>query len=400
MKKIIPLLLCISIVLSGCYGIDIDEQSFVIAVGIDKGKSYRVRTTFVFSNPIESGGEEKTSTAAKSTDIVTIEAPSVFSAVRKLNYIKSKKINLTHTKLIVFSRELAEDGIGEFVDGFVSSHDFRPNTYVCISTNSADKFLRSAKPVQESFLEKYYDHIIKKAASDKVNESYLYYLHFNFSEKSSGSLVPLVGTNKNELPKETDLKTIESDDFALNEKAGKILRKAENEAEFSGTAIFKDDKMVASLGSFYTDIARFIGNEFYPASYTFRIPSTGDFVTVKINQHSPPDISAKLKNNNAHIKIKIPIELEYVDPLVVDTPKKSKEFTDYITSVLNKKAKYLIKKTQEDYQSDIFSLGDYLKRYFIDYKKWEKFNWKEKYKTAKIDVSFKIKYADYEEVNH
>ena len=317
MKKIIPLLLCLSIFLSGCYGTDIDEQSFVIAVGIDKGKSYRVRATFVFSNPIESGGQEKTSTAAKSTDIVTIEAPSVFSAIRKLNYIKSKKINLTPTKLIVFSEELSKEGIGDYIDGFVSSHDFRPNTYVCISTNSADKFLRSAKPVQESFLEKYYDHIIKKAVSDKVNKSYHYYLHFNFSQKSSGSLVPLVGTNKNELPKETDLKTIENDDFALNEKAGKIMRKAENEAEISGTAVFKDDKMVASLGSFYTDIARFIGNEFYPSFYTLRNPSTGDFITIKINQHSAPDISGKIENNNAHIKIKIPIELDYVDPLVI-----------------------------------------------------------------------------------
>ena len=86
--------------------------------------------------------------------------------------------------------------------------------------------------------------------------------------------------------------------------------------------------------------------------------------------------------------------------MVVDTPKKSKEFTKYITSVLNKKAKHLIKKSQEEYESDIFSLGNYLKRYFPDYKKWEQFNWKEKYKQAKIDVSFKIKYADYEEVNH
>ena len=383
MKRLIIFILLSSILLSGCnYGIDIDEQSFVIAVGVEKGKAYKLRTTFVFCNPSESGGGEKdakSGSAAKSTDIVTIEAPSVFSAIRQLNGIKSKKINLTHTKLVVFSEELAREGIEEYINSFASSRDFRPNTYICISEGSSDKYLRNVKPVLESYIEKYYDHIIKKVASDKVNEAYLYYLYFNLAEKYSGSVVPLVGINKNSLPKEDSPQTIESDDFAINEKPGDILRKAENEAEVFGSAIFRNGKMVLKIGSF---------------------KESGEFVTVKVTQDTRPEIKSSIKNGKAIIRIKVPIEMEYVDPSVIDTPKKSDKFKKYITSVFNKKVDSLIKKSQTKYDCDLLGLGEFLKKHFIDYKEWEKFNWEQKYKEADIKVTFKIRFADYEEINH
>lgn len=404
MKRLIIFILLSSILLSGCnYGIDIDEQSFVIAVGVEKGKAYKLRTTFVFCNPSEGGGGEKdakSGSAAKSTDIVTIEAPSVFSAIRQLNGIKSKKINLTHTKLVVFSEELAREGIEEYINSFASSRDFRPNTYICISEGSSDKYLRNVKPVLESYIEKYYDHIIKKVASDKVNEAYLYYLYFNLAEKYSGSVVPLVGINKNSLPKEDSPQTIESDDFAINEKPGDILRKAENEAEVFGSAIFRNGKMVLKIGSFYSNLVHLIGNEFYPDNYTFRDKESGEFVTVKVTQDTRPEIKSSIKNGKAIIRIKVPIEMEYVDPSVIDTPKKSDKFKKYITSVFNKKVDSLIKKSQTKYDCDLLGLGEFLKKHFIDYKEWEKFNWEQKYKEADIKITFKIRFADYEEINH
>lgn len=400
MKKFITAILSVILILSGCgYGTDVDEQSFVIAVGIDEGEVYPLRITFVFANPSGSSSSDK-SPSAPSPDSVTVEAPTVFSAVKKLDAIKSKEINLTHTKIVVFSEETAKKGIGDFLSGFASSRDFRPNTYVCISKGKAEEYLSSVKPSQEEFIEKYYDHIMQKVASDKVNDAYLYYLFFNVSDKFSGSLVPLVGVNKNELPESSLPLFTDSDDFSYEARAGEIIRNAENKAEILGSAILRNDKMVGTLGSFDTDLSRIICGEYYPRNYSITYPGTNDYVTIRLIQQSSPDFSSKIKNGNAAIDITIPISLEYVDAgKIGNSESKSREFCRYLENELNFRAEKLIRTAQTQYKSDFLKLGATLKCHFPDMTAWENFKWEEKFSSAKINIEFKVIFADFEETN-
>jgi len=418
-KKLLCIIITICLFLSGCsYGKDVDEQSFVIAVGIDKGESFPLRVTFVFANPSgsgsggggsseggggggsEGGGGGESKSSSSGPDIVTIEAPTTFSAARKLDAIKSKKINLTHTKLVVFSTDIAKEGIKKYVDGFASSRDFRPNTYVCITSTSAQEYFNSVKPSQEKYLEKYYDHIMQKVASDKVNESYLYYLYFNLTDTYSSSIVPLVGLSKNKLTNPAQSLHPHSDDFSYEARAGELLRDASNKAEILGCGVFRNDKLITTLGSFQTDLARLIGNEFYPKNYSIFYPSVSDFVTVRIIQQEKVNIKSEIKNDNAHIDIKVPIFIEYVDAGKIENDTlKSKEFCYYLKKRLDASTKKLIYDFQTIYDCDFLGLGDSLKKHFSNLSQWKKFNWEEKYSDAKINVSFDVTYADFEETN-
>lgn len=400
MKKLIAVFMFSVLLLSGCgYGEDVDNQSFVIAVGIDKGEVYPLRLTFVFANPSGSSGEDK-SPSAPSPDAVTVEAPTVFSAVKKLDAIKSKEINLTHTKIVIFSEETAKDGIGDFLSGFASSRDFRPNTYVCISKGKAEEYLSSVKPSHEEFIEKYYDHIMQKVASDKVNEAYLYYLFFNVSDKFSGSLVPLVGVNKNELPKTHEPLYTDSDDFSYEARAGEIVRYAENKSEILGSAILRNDKMIGTLGSFDTDLSRILCSEYYPRNYSIAYPGKSDYVTIRLIQQSRPDISSKIKNDNAVIDITVPVSIEYVDAgKIGNSDQKSREFCNFLKNELDLRAAQLTRDAKTKYKSDFLGFGNSLKRHFPDITAWEKFNWEEKFVSSEINISFKVVFADFEETN-
>ena len=400
MKKLITTFLSAVLLLTGCsYGTDVDGQSFVIAVGIDKGEVYPLRLTFVFANPSGSSGEDK-SPSAPSPDSVTVEAPTVFSAVKKLDAIKSKEINLTHTKIVIFSEETAKDGIGDFLSGFASSRDFRPNTYVCVAKGEAQEYLSSVKPSQEEFIEKYYDHIMQKVVSDKVNEAYLYYLFFNVSNKFSGSLVPLVGVNKNELPEKPYPLYTNNDDFSYEARAGDIIRDAENKAEILGSAILRNDKMVGTLGSFDTDLSRIICGEYYPRNYSITYPGKSDYVTIRLIQQAKPDISSEIKNDNAEIDITVPVSIEYVDAgKIGNNGKKSDEFCSFLEKELEYEAEKLISNAQNRYRSDFLGLGDSLKYHFPDMTAWDKFRWEDKFPTADINISFNVVFADFEETN-
>lgn len=409
MKKLIFVLLVISLIIGGCgYSTELENQAFVVAVGIDKGKQFPLKATFVFANPggssggggNSSGGGEEKSPSSPSPDIVTVEAPTVFSAVRKLDSIKSKAINLSHIKIIVFSDTIASEGIKKYLSGFASSRDFRPNTYICVSKGDANEYLKSVKPSQETFIEKYYDNIMHKVAADKVNEAYLYYLYFNVMEKFSGSLVPLVGVNKNEMENPASAINPGSDDFAYEARAGEILRDAKNPAEVLGAAIFRNDKMIGTLGSFQTDLARIICDEYYPRNYSIEYPEESNFVTIRLIQQKSPDIKSDIKGNQGNIHISIPVSIEYVDAGKIENhEQKSAHFCKYLEEVLSEETKKLIKSSQTEFNSDILGLGDSLKIHFPDEKLWERWNWEEKYPSAKINVSFDVTYADFEEAN-
>ncbi len=401
MKKVIAIILCIALISGGCgYGDDVDNQAFVIAIGIDKGKSYPLRMTFVFANPSgNSSGEEK-SPSSPSPDTVTVEAPTPFSAVRKLDAIKSKNINLTHTKIVIFSEEIAKEGIGDFLSGFASSRDFRPNTYVCISKGSSEKYLNSVKPSQEEFIEKYYDHIMQKVAANKVNEAYLYYLFFNVSDSYSGSLVPLVGVNENTLPEMPAPLYTDSDDFSYEARAGEIIRTASNETEILGCAILRNDKMVGTLGSFHTDLSRMICNEYYPRNYSLSYPESTDYVTIRLIQQTKPEIKSEIKNGNAKINITVPVSIEYVDAGKIGNSKeKSDKFCRFLEHKLDFESQKLLADAQTKHKSDFLDTGASLKSHFPDYTEWKNFNWEEKFPYADINISFKVVFADFEETN-
>ena len=401
MRKIIISILLVCLLLSGCgYGTDVENQAFVIAVGIDKGKNFPLSVSFVFANP---GGNESQGGApsAPKPDIITVEAPTVFSAVRKLDSIKSKAINLSHTKVVVFAKEKAREGIKDYLSGFASSRDFRPNTYVCVSECDAEKFLKNIKPAHETFIEKYFDNIMQKVAEDKVNEAYLYYLYYNMTEDFSGSLVPLVGVNDNKLSEEnTNGKIEENDDLAYEMRAGEILREGKNPAEILGCAVFKNDKMIDTLGSFHADLARIICNEFYPRNYSISYPGKSDFVTVRINQESRTEIKTKIKNNKAYIDINVPVSLEYIDAGKIENhTRESQKFCRYLESKFEEESNKLITYSQQEQNCDFLDLGNFLKCHFPDMRKWKKFDWENKYSDAQIRISYRVMYADFEEAN-
>jgi spore germination protein KC len=128
----------IALTFSGCYDArEIDDELYTVAIGIDKGTSNKIRCTFQYptykgGGPGGSssggggggggGGEKEDSEAAKletpESDIQIIEAPSYLEAVDILSMSLSRRISLVHAKWIVFSEEIAREGIEGFISTF------------------------------------------------------------------------------------------------------------------------------------------------------------------------------------------------------------------------------------------------------------------------------------------
>lgn len=399
MKKFVFIISMLSLVLTSCgYATEIDDSEYLIAIGIDKGSKYHERITFVFATPTE--GDSEAANDDK-TDIIILEAATFYSALRQINSIKSKIIDLTHTKMITVSEEIAREGVKDLVYGFVNSRDFRPNTLMCISECTAEEYLSSVRPSSEITIEKYFDLLMDKLVSNSVNETYLYHLYFNMQNDNIGSLVYLVNKNENTLPERNNSEIPFTDDFSFNKTAGELVRSAKNETEVIGTAVFYGDKMVGKFGSLESDMAKLINNEFPTEYYSFLYPGTNDYVTLRLVQRSKPQKKVFIQGDNVTLSLKIPLRASYVDVgRGISGVSDLNRFEAYLDSVFEKKCAELIIGSREKYGCDFFGFEKSAKCQFITIPSWEKFNWREKYKNAPLNVKFDIKITDSEELRY
>lgn len=74
-----------------------------------------------------------------------------------MNTYIGKKLNLSHCKVIVFSEEIAIDGIAEQIYTLMNDTQIRPSAYIVVSKCDAKYYIENSKPILENLITKYYD---------------------------------------------------------------------------------------------------------------------------------------------------------------------------------------------------------------------------------------------------
>lgn len=146
--------------LTGCYDRkEIDDMAYVTAIGLDKGKTNFVKMTLQIAVPkaIGGGGDEGGGGGDGSTTITTVETPTLYSGLNMINNYISKRINMSHAKVVVFSEEMAREGIHEYIHAMIRGREFRGSMYVVVARGSAEEYIRSVTPILEVNPTKYYE---------------------------------------------------------------------------------------------------------------------------------------------------------------------------------------------------------------------------------------------------
>jgi len=159
----------VPLVFSGCYDSkEIDETGYVIALGINNGLY-----TFQLASPLKmlEGGdnnEESGTEPPKDKDIyvikgknstvvnLSVKSENIYEALAILNNRLSKKVDLSHLKIVVFSKYVAQNGIKEYIDFLQNQREIRPNTNLAVAENP-QTFLTKLKPELEMSTAKYYE---------------------------------------------------------------------------------------------------------------------------------------------------------------------------------------------------------------------------------------------------
>ena len=71
---------------------------------------------------------------------MTIEAPNFYLALSQLRSFLGKEPDISHLKVIAFSKELAREGLTPHTQHLLSHQEIRPDTNLCLA-ESAEEFL-------------------------------------------------------------------------------------------------------------------------------------------------------------------------------------------------------------------------------------------------------------------
>lgn len=365
---------------SGCgYVRQINEMAYVVGIGLDKGENENILLSLQFAKPMvvsgkSSGGEEEEKTQEnKTTSLVSAEGKNIFSAIAVLESSLSKQINLTHAKILLFSEDIAKEGVLEYTENLMGNNQFRPNTYAAVARGGAKSYFEKVKPALELNPAKYYTLMFSKDTKSFVPEVTLKDLYFSLKLADRAAVLPVVGT----IEEKSGESSAAFSDFIAGEKK----KTGENKTDSAGMALFNEDRLAEILPSSDAEIFNIItGN--YKEGY-YNLSDNGKTVSVRLKTEKKPKICVKTAGGlSASVKIKLSAEtLSYNG----SDNRELERLKRLIEEDIKKRAENFISKNKE-FGCDTVGFGKYGKKNFLTVTDWENFKWKEKF--PQINVNF------------
>jgi len=406
----ILLLMILSTLLTACYDSrEIDDKAYAIALGLDKGATNYLRMTIQFAVPSKiSSGEGGGSGGGGdgeggSISITTVDTTMLYAGLNMINTYISKQVDFSHCKVVVFSKELAQEGIHKYIHAMVRGREFRGSMYVAVSVDTAEDYIRNVKPTLEINPAKYYE---MNYASYKytgfTGDTKL--INFYLSEECScrQAYATLVGVSKYEKPSQFDNNNSNYKEKGRDQPlegdfyAGNIPKVHEVKTEAMGIAVFDGGTMV---GEFDGEEAVFHQMLYgtYDHSY-ISIPDPeqpNDFISLNVKQARKPEHHVEMAGDKPYISAKVKLEADILSiqsGFNYESIENMGTLESTAEEFLKKGILRFLEKTKPMHV-DLCGFGRDLKARYLLWNDWVNVHWLKKYENSEfsVDVDLKIR---------
>lgn len=379
---IILIIIFISSFSASYNSLNIDNSAFVIALGIDKSTSNKLKVTFEFLSTSPSG-----ESVSETTPVLnSVDCSSITNGINIMNAYMGRKVNLSHCKLIIFSEELAKEGISDEIYSLINEVQVRPSANILVSKCNTRYYIENSIPSLENLIPKYYDIFpnTSEYTGYTCNETIGDFFNALVCNYCSPYAI-LGGVNTSDNNSSQALTPDES-----NAKSNESPIIGERLSQNIGLAVFKDDKLSGELNAIETICFLSIRKEV--DSFLISIPdpqNSNSKIDIYLTPNNTHNIDVSIVNGAPYIKINLEFSgkiysmsrgSEYLDNNVLNSI--STSCNNYLESQFSN---YLYK-TSTVFESDINGLGSYALSKFITTTEFNKYNWLENYKNSTFDV--------------
>lgn len=363
--------------------LNLDNLAFVVALGIDKSTSNKLKVTFQFIKPTPSSeGGSQTKPV-----LTSVECSSITNGINIMNAYLGKKVNLSHCKLIIFSEEIAKDGISDEIYSLINEVQIRPSANIIISKCNTKYYIENSVPSLESLIPKYYN--IFPHSSEYTGYTCDATIGDFFNALVCNSCAPyamLGGISSFNEDSSSNPESLNDSTIKSNESLVTGNRLSQN----IGVAVFKNDKLAGELNAIETIC--FLNIRKQVDSFLVSIPdpeNSNSKIDIYLTPNSTHNISVNIVNGSPYIKIKFDFSGK------IYSMTKGSEYlnTDVLDSISTTCNKYLkeqftnyLYKTATTFDSDINGFGVYSLSQFKTSTEFDNYNWLVNYKNSTFDV--------------
>lgn len=394
-KKAVLVLAVIFIMplLSGCWDAEeLEEEGYVAAIGLDKGRERNLRVTFQITNPKTiSAGRSAGGGSTIKAETTSLDAPSIMSARELLSVSTTRRISLSHAKVIIVGEDFARDEtFFRYLEASLREKEMRRIMTVIVSRENAEDFIKNNNPILEDRMQKYYEFMSRRWKDTGLVPPYANLNRFMQRTEAKGSVfLAIYATNKKLITKKG------SDEGAY--LPGELEREGGNVAELIGAAVFRGAKMIGRLNGNEMRLVSLLRQE--PETkqmlVTFTDPLNSKYrIDSRILRSKSTKIKVDIQSETPYVDVTVPIEMDILGiPSFVNYPEdqeKQKFLKNYLENYLEKISMTLVEKTQKEFNGDPFQWELAVRKKFTTVEDYEKYDWMKHYPEAKVDIHYKI----------
>ena len=359
------LFLLLLFTLTGCYdSTGLEDFYYIVAIAIDKAENNLISLSIQIGK--SSSGSDAATSQSDEYKIYTVKCESIEAGINILNNYLNKKINLSHCSAIVFSEEVAREGVKKYINIFGNDTEIRPNCNLLVSSEKAYDVLDKVSNSGESFSSRLYEYILQSVDYTGYTVDSVFSKFFSAINTEQTQAVAIY--------------TVVNEDAIQN----------------AGAAVFKDDIMVGTLCPLQTMAHLMITNEIDSSMISVESPFHGnDLIDLNLKRCGKPIINVELVNGTPYITIDLSIDGsinssgEEFDYTIPENIKKVEEAANHYLESLIKEYLYTISK---EYNSDITGFSGMLASKYLTLDQYNKVHWNEIFKDSyfKVRVDTKI----------
>ena len=415
MKKAKCLLLIpLIFTLSSCVGEEPNDIAYVTELGIDKAESgYLYTIQFAKPNKISGGSSEEGGSGGDIVENISIEAPTIYSAINNANSIVSKNFSMSHAKIIVVSEETAKEGLNGINDTLSRNDEIRPGVYIAIAEN-AGEYLEEVKPVIEVNPSKYYQLTYENNNESSIPKNTALDFYFACISGDEDCVLPLAGVAESDEKSETTNEKSGSggeEDKSITNKSQQEAEKNEggfesgtnnklagqagvtitNKSEAMGIAIFKEDKYIEKMGSTEAEIYNMLVGKFRDDYLTFYADSTPEIpITVKTEERVKPKYKINKEKKEIDIYIRLICELQSVSEKY-RAERSIEQIEESISQMTDERLENFVKTLYGELGADVLGIKGKLKSRFLTIDEYEEYCKSFKPEEWKFNIHTEIK---------
>ena len=405
----------------------IEHLAYVLVLGIDKGEKARLKISTQFINV--SSSSSGASSDSSQIVLTSCEANSIFSGLNLLNSYIGKEINLAHCSVVVFSEEIAKEGISSEIYSLINNEEIRSSANIVVTNCKAYDYINNSKPNLENLTSKYFDTFditskltgyfsnitlgdffnnlsesnsdpiavlggLNSTARSEENKSSSNSSEESSSSSNSGNSDNINGETSNSNSSSQDVKEQEKQEIETNQNnlvAGKSSIVGGRGTENLGLAIFSGDKYIGELTVWESICHSLITNSIDTCIISIDDPL---FENEQLEIQLSPNKKSKIISNIENDIININVELNLTANIISLNSNINYEDTDTINKIstatqnrLNDELNKYFDKTARKYNIDIDKYYLSILKYFPYQKNFDDFNYKEKLKHANFNCN-------------